>query len=322
MGVANTSSRTLRLLTLLQTQRHWSGGELASRLGVSVRTLRRDLGRLRDLGYPVDSHPGIDGGYQLAAGAALPPLALDDEEAVALAVGMQAAVTLGLVGIEESAARALAKVVQVMPRTLRRRIDALRAATDPGALMTGVGQHVDTEVLVSLATACRDAERVHFDYIAGDGSHSQRRVEPHRLVPVGRRWYLVAYDVGRQDWRSFRLDRIHDPEPTGVPFRPRTLPTGDAAEFVRAGLGYQHTTYAVKVVLTADADEVRRHVGRWATITDLPGDQCLLEMTGDSLNWPLLTLGTLGVEFEVRSPPELAEMAQEWSERFARSGTP
>src|SRR5205814_1335816 len=199
--MGSTSSRTLRLLSLLQTHRYWPGNELAERLEISVRTLRRDVDRLRELGYPVDAQRGVDGGYQLAAGAILPPLVLDDEEAVALAIGLRTAAQGAVVGIEEASVRALAKVVQVMPPRLRRRV-----------------------------------ERLRFSYTVQSGEQTHRHVEPHRLVSLGRRWYLVAYDLQRQDWRSFRLDRLAQPRNTGARFTPRTLPAKDAAAFVRAGI--------------------------------------------------------------------------------------
>src|SRR5689334_19029463 len=199
--MANTSARMLRLLSLLQTHRYWPGPELAERLEVSVRTLRRDVDRLRDLGYPVAAHRGVDGGYQLAPGAALPPLVVDDEEAVALAIGLRAAAQGAVAGIEESSVRALTKVVQVMPPRLRRRVDALRLATVPAVWATG--PTVDSEVLTTVAQACRDEERLTFAYTARQGERTSRHVEPHRLVSLGRRWYLVAYDLARHDWRSF-----------------------------------------------------------------------------------------------------------------------
>ena len=187
-NMANTSSRTLRLLSLLQTHRYWPGPELADRLGVSVRTLRRDVDRLRELGYPVEAQRGIDGGYQLAAGAALPPLVVDDEEAVALAVGLQAAAQGAVEGIAESSVRALAKVIQVMPARLRRRVDALRAMTVPATPGSQNRTPVDPNVLTTIALACRDDERIRFDYVTADNRRTERHVEPHRLVSLGRRW--------------------------------------------------------------------------------------------------------------------------------------
>src|SRR5215207_5494452 len=212
--MANTSSRTLRLLSLLQTRRYWPGGTLADRLGVSVRTLRRDIDRLRELGYPVDAHRGVDGGYQLAAGAALPPLVVDDDEAVALAIGLRAAAQASVAGVEEASIRALTKVVQVMPPRLRRQVDALRSATE--SAVWGGGPTVDAGVLAAVAQACRDEERLRFTYIPQRGDPSNRHAEPHRVVSLGRRWYLVAFDLHRQDWRSFRVDRLESPRSTGI----------------------------------------------------------------------------------------------------------
>lgn len=316
--MANTSSRTLRLLSLLQTHRHWPGAELAERLGVSVRTLRRDIDRLRELGYPVEAQRGMDGGYQLAAGAALPPLVVDDEEAVALAVGLQAAAQGGVAGIAESSVRALAKIVQVMPPRLRRRVETLRAVTEPAAWAT-TGPAVDPGALTTVAQACRDAERIEFAYTAGDGARTDRLAEPHRLVALGRRWYLVAYDLHRHDWRSFRLDRLADPRSTGARFRPRELPAEDAAAFVRAGLRNLPAPHAVEVLVHAPAAHVRAQVGRWAEVEDVEPHRCVLRMTADTLDWSLFALGGVGAEFEVRAPAELVDLAREWGARFQRA---
>src|SRR5690242_740270 len=221
--MAATSARTLRLLSLLQSRRHWSGEELARRLGVSVRTLRRDVDRLRELGYPVEAQRGVAGGYALAPGAALPPLVLDDDEAVALAVGLQAAAQQPVAGMAESSVQALAKVVQVMPARLRRRVDALREGTVPAG-WGAAAPAVDPAVLTSVALACRDTDRLRFVYTDAGGARTDRHVEPFRLVSSGRRWYLVAYDVERGGWRSFRLDRLGEPSGTGARFAPRRLP--------------------------------------------------------------------------------------------------
>src|SRR6266487_1386536 len=218
--MASTSSRTLRLLSLLQTRRYWPGEELAGQLQVSPRTLRRDIDRLRELGYPIQAQRGVAGGYQLAA-------------------GLQTAAQGAVEGIAESSVRALAKVVQVMPARLRRRVQALGAMTVPASWDAAGGAAnpaVDPEVLTTLALACRDTERVRFSYTAAGGQHTRRHVEPHRLVLLGRRWYLVGYDLDRQGWRSYRLDRLTGPEGTGARFRPRELPAADAAAFVREGV--------------------------------------------------------------------------------------
>jgi predicted DNA-binding transcriptional regulator YafY len=318
--MANTSTRTLRLLSLLQTHRYWPGAELAERLGVSARTLRRDVDRLRELGYPVQAQRGVDGGYQLAAGAALPPLVLDDEEAVALAVGLQAAAQGAVEGIAESSVRALAKVAQVMPPRLRRRAEALGAMTVPGGWASLDRASVDPGILASVALACRDCERVRFSYTAADGRQTARHVEPHRLVSFGRRWYLVGYDLTRHDWRSFRVDRLTQARGTGARFRPRELPASDAAAFVRAGIGSVRAAYEVEVVVDAPAADVRERIGRWATVHEAGGARCLVRMTADSLDWPAVTLGMIGADFEVLSPPELLDRVRDWGRRFSQAG--
>jgi predicted DNA-binding transcriptional regulator YafY len=323
--MANTSTRTLRLLSLLQAKRYWPGGELADRLGVSPRTLRRDVDRLRELGYPVEAQRGVDGGYQLAAGAALPPLVVDDEEAVALAVGLQAAAQGPVEGIADSSVRALAKVVQVMPVRLRRRVEALAAMTVPAAWDAGTQSSVgpaalDPAVLTRIALACRDSERIRFAYTSASGVQSTRHVEPHRLVSLGRRWYLVGYDLDRQDWRSFRMDRLSEPSGSGARFRPRELPAQDAAAFVRAGISSAWNTYEVDVVVDAPADQVRARIGRWATVEPDGDGRCRVRMSTDSLDWPLMALGTVGAEFSVVSPPELVGRLRDWGGRFSRAG--
>ena len=317
--MANTSSRTLRLLSLLQTHRYWPGNELADRLGVSPRTLRRDIDRLRELGYPVEARRGIEGGYQLAAGAALPPLVLDDDEAVALTIGLRAAAQGAVAGIEESSVRALAKVARIMPPHLRRRVEALRAMTVPAPWSSGTG--IDAGVLTVIAQACRDEERLRFMYTAAGGDQAARHVEPHRLVSLGRRWYLVAFDMTRQDWRSFRLDRLESPRSTGMRFQPRELPGGDAAAFVRAGIENLPTMRQVEVLLHAPAPAVRSRVGQWATIEDVDEKQCRLRMRVDDLNWVALALGSIGADFEVLQPPELLDHIREWGLRFSRATT-
>ena len=316
--MASTSSRTLQLLSLLQHQRYWPGADLADRLGVSVRTLRRDVERLRELGYPVQAARGVDGGYSLSAGAALPPLVLDDDEAVALAVGLHAATTSAVTGMAEASVGALAKVVQVMPPRLRRRVDALRAMT----VSSGWGAtaaSVAPDVLTTVAQACRDDERLSFAYRTADGSGSDRTVEPHRLVSLGRRWYLVAYDLDRADWRSFRLDRLTGPLPLGARFRQRTLPADDAAAFVRRGIGRQPASYDVEAVVEASPDTVRTRLGAWATAEDDGAGGARLRLRTDSLDWAALALGSVGAEFRVVGPPELLHHLAGWSGRFARA---
>jgi predicted DNA-binding transcriptional regulator YafY len=317
--MANTSARTLRLLSLLETRRYWPGAELAGRLQVSPRTLRRDIDRLRELGYPIRAQRGVDGGYQLAAGTALPPLLVDDEEAVALAVGLQAAAQGAVEGIAESSMRALAKVVQVMPARLRRRVEALGAMTVPAGWNGPDPAAVGPAVLTVVALACRDSERLRFSYTAADGQHTGRHVEPHRLVLLGRRWYLVSYDLTRHDWRSFRLDRLAAPQVTGARFRTRELPAADAAAFVRARIGTVTAAYEVEVLIEAPAATVRERIGRWATVEEAGAARCLLRMTADSLDWPTMALGAVGAEFRVLSPPELLDRVRDWGRRFSQA---
>ncbi|WP_083733890.1 helix-turn-helix transcriptional regulator [Actinomadura sp. CNU-125] len=314
--MANTSTRTLRLLSLLQNRRYWPGDELAGRLGISRRTLRRDVDRLRELGYPVEARRGVDGGYQLAAGAALPPLVIDDDEAVALAVGLQTAAQSAVEGIAEPSVRALAKVVRVMPARLRSRVEALRTMTVPagwgGASRPGADGGVDPGVLTEAALACRDTERLRFGYTAAGGRRTDRHVEPHRLVCLGRRWYLVGYDLDRHDWRSFRVDRLTGPYSTGARFRPRELPAGDAAEFVRAGLDEMPRPYTVEALIEAPAAVVRARIGRWSTAEEIDAGRCRVRITADSPDWATMALGVVGADFHVVDPPEMRERVHEW----------
>ncbi|CAM5685369.1 Bifunctional ligase/repressor BirA [Streptomyces glaucescens] len=221
----DTPARLLQLLSLLQTPREWPGGELADRLNVSRRTVRRDIDRLRELGYPVQATKGSDGGYRLVAGKAMPPLVLDDEEAVAIAVGLRAGAGHAVEGVEEASVRALAKLEQVLPSRLRHRVATLQAATTP--LTSGDGPTIAPETLTVMASTMAGHERLRFSYRAKDGTESRRLTEPYRLVSTGRRWYLVAYDLDRADWRTFRVDRISDPFATGARFAPRELPDGE-----------------------------------------------------------------------------------------------
>ncbi|MEM7341789.1 MAG: YafY family protein [Actinomycetota bacterium] len=231
-ATSDPTGRALRLLSLLQTHQLHRGAELAERLGVTERTLRRDVDRLRDLGYPVDATPGRDGGYRLAVGAHLPPLMFDDDEAVAVVVGLRAAATTAIAGIDQTALRALAKVEQTLPDHLRRRVSALNDSVVSLQRTYGDRTAVDPEALSTLAAACRDSEEVRFDYRGRTGTDTRRLVEPHQLLSAGQLWYLVAWDTRRTDWRSFRLDRASDVRRAGRRFSPRDIPGGDAATFL------------------------------------------------------------------------------------------
>jgi predicted DNA-binding transcriptional regulator YafY len=313
----------LRLLSLLQTHRYWPGSELSDRLDVSPRTLRRDIDRLRELGYAVDAVRGVAGGYQLRAGGSLPPLLLEDEEAVAIAVGLQSAASGSIAGMEESSVQALTKVIGLMPPRLRRQMDAIRSQTEN--LPWRGGPELDPSLLAVLAQACRDDEPLTFTYTAAarggrSSDPTDRWVEPHRLVTLGRRWYLVAYDRDRQDWRSFRVDRISDPRTTGQRFRPRALPTEDALSFVQAGIRGMPQRYAVRVRIEATVADVAAAVGHWGTASGDDGD-CLLEMNVDALEWPLMVLTQLDRDFTVEGPTELVELLGRAAGRFAAAGS-
>ncbi|MCC5581122.1 YafY family transcriptional regulator [Microtetraspora sp. AC03309] len=316
--MADASARLLGLLSLLQAPREWSGSELAARMGVSPRTIRRDVERLRDLGYPVQATMGPDGGYRLVAGAAMPPLLLDDEEAVAIAIGLRTAAGNAVEGIEEASVRALAKLEQVLPSRLRRRVATLNAATVP--LQAGAGPSVDPNVLAVVASASAGGERLRFAYSAADGSGSRRLVEPYRLVAAGRRWYLVAYDTGRDDWRSFRVDRMTEPFATGERFAPRVPPEEDAAAFVTRRLYSQAPVYRPVVTIRLPIERVRG----W--LSEGPGDleaidenTCRLSGHADTLEWLAARLLMLGCEFEVHEPPELLDHLRELAGRAARA---
>ncbi|MEU7060836.1 YafY family protein [Streptomyces sp. NPDC046197] len=302
-----TSARLLRLLSLLQAHREWSGAELADRLGVTPRTVRRDVDRLRELGYPVNASPGTGGGYQLGAGAELPPLLLDDDEAVAVAVGLRTAAGQGIEGIGESSVRALAKLEQVLPGRLRRRVSALNAFTVP-MLRGPQPSAVDPAVLVELAHLCRDTERLRFEYRGHDGATTRRSVEPHRLVCTERRWYLVAWDLDRDDWRTFRVDRITPKPPHGPRFTPRTPPADDLAAFVSQGVSTRAYASHAAVRLLVPLAEATQRVSPSAGTLEADGpDACILRTGAPSLDLMVVHVMMMGFEFEVLEPAELTE---------------
>jgi predicted DNA-binding transcriptional regulator YafY len=306
-------TRLLKLLSLLQTPREWPGSELARRLEVSPRTIRRDVERLRDLGYPVEATMGSEGGYRLVAGTAMPPLLLDDEEAVAIAVGLRIASGHAVDGIDEASVRALAKLERVLPSRLRHRVSALGAATVP--LLTGNSSRVDPEALTTVATAIANHETLRFTY-----SDTKRLVEPYQLVAASRRWYLLAFDDNRDDWRIFRVDRISDLWPTGARAMPRELPAKDAAEYVTKKLYSVVPTYQAIATLHMPADEVTRKLGETAGEVIVVDEQtCQLRSHTDTLEWLAFRLTMLGCEFEVHSPPELADHLRALGARATRA---
>lgn len=300
-----TSTRLLQLLSLLQGRRDWPGSELADRLEISGRTIRRDIERLRQLGYPVESLTGPAGGYRLRAGSAMPPLLLDDEEAIAIAVGLRTAARASVTGIEETAVRALVKLEQVLPAHLRRRVGALGSAT---FTLQVEGPTVDPQHLTVIAAACRDAECLRFGYRSRDGSDSRREVEPHSLVNHGRRWYLIAWDRRREDWRTFRIDRLARPASTGVRFTPRGLPAKDAAAYVEQSIAAAPNRFEARVTLHAAAEEITSRVPvHWGAIKPIDAYACEYRTGDDDLRWLALRIAMLDVDFEVHEPPELVE---------------
>ncbi|HEY3427972.1 MAG TPA: YafY family protein [Acidimicrobiia bacterium] len=313
--MADTTARLLRLLSLLQARRTWSGHELLDRLEISERTLRRDIDRLRDLGYPVAATPGPFGGYQLRAGTDIPPLLLDDDEAVAIAMGLLTAAGGTITGIEETSLRALSKLENVLPPRIRRRINMLQSAVVP---MIRAWVKVDAEVLTTVAQACRDHERLRFEYRSRQGEDTERHVEPHQLVSLGQRWYLVAYDRQREDWRTFRLDRIKAPSATKFEFVPRAIPGGDAASYVSESLRSIPTRYRVSATIEAPADEVAKQL-REATVEQLDDDRCLIRLDGDHLAWLAFQITWLGVDFVIHEPPELVAYVADLSGRLTRA---
>ncbi|HEX3509918.1 MAG TPA: YafY family protein [Solirubrobacteraceae bacterium] len=312
-----TSARLLRLLSLLQGRRHWTGAELAERLGVGARTIRRDVDRLRTLGYPIDAAPGVAGGYALAAGSALPPLLLDEEEAVAIAVGLRTATRVGVSGIEETSVRALAKLEAVLPSALRRRVGALGFATLAYPIS---GPVADPETLATIAAACRDHEGLRFGYLAHDGSQSRRAVQPHRLVHTGRRWYLVAWDMAREDWRTFRVDRIEAGVALDRRFLPRKPPADDLVAYVARGVSSARDRHQARVLLHAPIEQVRERVPhQFGTLEDAGPGRCVLNTGADWLGGLAVYIANIGVDFEVLEPPELVASVRELGERFARA---
>lgn len=306
-----TSARLLELLTLLQQRREWTGPDLAERLGVGPRTIRRDVQKLRELGYPIDAAPGVAGGYRLGAGTKVPPLLLDDAEAVAVAVGLRSAATGSIAGIEETSFRALSKLEQILPERLRDRVRDLGSAT---SAFGPDGPRIDPDLLASIAAACRDAARLRFTYESRVGEVTEREVEPNAMVHGGRYWYLVAYDLGREGWRSFRIDRIGSEIEVGAASARREVPGGDAAAFVEAGIhGREGGPDAVRgsVRLSAPAAEIEKRIpSRYATVEPDGPDSCLVESAAGWSSEFLVWMALMDVEMTVLGPPEMAGEAE------------
>ncbi|GAA4099509.1 YafY family protein [Actinomadura miaoliensis] len=313
-----TSARLLRLLALLQTPRDWTGAELAERLGVSGRTVRADVERLRSLGYPVHATRGSAGGYRLSAGASLPPLLLDDDEAVAVAVGLRTAAG-SVAGNAEASLRALAKLEQVMPSRLRHRVNTLQTYTVP-VPHDRPGPSVDPDVLTALAAACRAHERLRFDYTTHAGGATRREVEPYRLVTWGRRWYLLAYDLDRADWRTFRVDRLIPRIPTGPRFTPRALPDDDVAAYVSGRVSAAAWRYRARVTVHAPADVIADRINpAVGTVEAVDPESCILHTGADTIETLAVYLGLLNADFTVTEPPELVTHLRTLATRYTNA---
>ncbi|MFC9659773.1 helix-turn-helix transcriptional regulator [Nocardia sp. NPDC127606] len=314
-----TSARLLELLSLLQTPRVWTGADLAERLEVDARTVRRDIDKLRTLGYPVHAVAGT-AGYRLGAGAKLPPLLLNDDEAVAVVLGLRTAAGGSVTGIEESSLRALAKLEQILPSRLRHRVSALQAATVTVPAGTAT---VDPEVLTAIAAAIRDHEQLRFDYRTHDGTEIRRTAEPHRLVHTGRRWYLVGWDVEKQDWRTYRVDRLHPRVPTGPRFTPREAPEVDLAGWVSRGVSTSAYRYQARITLEVSAavaaDRIPPTVG---VIEAIDEGHCLLHTGSNSLDEIAVYTGLFGFGFHVHEPPELIEHLRALADRVTAAIAP
>jgi predicted DNA-binding transcriptional regulator YafY len=302
-------------------RREWSGPELAERLEVGPRTIRRDVDKLRSLGYPIEAAPGVAGGYRLGAGTELPPLLLDDAEAVAVAVGLRTAASGQVAGIEETSVRALAKLEQVLPSRLRRRVRALGDAT---AVFNIEGPQIDSEVLATIAAACRDGDRLHFAYRARDERASDREIEPSAVVYSGYRWYLVAFDLTREDWRTFRIDRIHGRVRIGARGRRRTVPGGDPAAFVKERIRGTDDGEPGRVRLGLPADQAGRRIpSRYATVEPDGAESCIVSTVGRWRREFLVWMASLDAPLEVLGPPELVDLARSLAERLtAATGAP
>lgn len=325
-----TSARLLALLSLLQARRDWPGDLLAERLDVSARTVRRDVDRLRALGYPVRATKGRDGGYRLDAGADLPPLLFDDEQAVAVAVALQTA-TGSVTGVEEAALRALATVRQVMPARLRHRVDALQV-TAVARPPSDARPSVDVAALLAIGNAVRARDVLRFDYRgrrdgsdgcgSGDQGGPPRRAEPHHLVTWNGRWYLVAWDLDRQDWRTFRVDRMTPRTPTGPRFTPRELPVPDVATYIAEAFSRPQWPCQGEAVLHCPAERIRPWVGGQAVVEELGPDRC--RVVAGSWSWVGLAawLGMFGVDLELLRPEPLRDAAADLARRYRQAASP
>ncbi|MEV0062033.1 WYL domain-containing protein [Nocardia sp. NPDC050718] len=312
-----TSARLLELLSLLQLKRDWTSAELADRLAVSTRTVRADIGKLRSLGYPVDARPGVAGGYRLVAGTAMPPLLLDDDEAVAVAIGLGAVATQRL-GVEETSLTALAKLEQVLPSRLRRRVEAVREAT---SVVPGAEPPLDLSGLAAVATAIRGHERLRFGYTKPGGTESARHTEPQRLVSWGSLWYLLAWDLDRADWRIFRVDRMVAHTPTGARFPPRVIPADDAVDYVVRRVSKAAWQYRARVLVHAPAAEVAAKIRIPVDIEVVDESTCRVELGSTDPDRLALWVTQLDLDIEVIDGDELAAAFDRLATRFRRAAS-
>jgi predicted DNA-binding transcriptional regulator YafY len=322
LTMIQTSARLLSLLSLLQMRREWTGSELAGRLEIDVRTVRRDVERLRSLGYPVESARGVAGGYRLGAGGEMPPLLLDDAEAVAVAVGLRTAASGSVSGLEEASVRALTKLEQLLPDRLRRRVRALGEVTSAFSFQP---DQIDAGQLADVAAACRDGMQLRFAYVARDDQATQRQTEPAAVVYSGSRWYLLAFDLDRDDWRTFRVDRISGRLRPGGRARRRAVPGGDPAAYVRRQLERAGTPGPPtpadappgRARVQAPAAEIRRQVPeRWAIVEPDGEGACVVSTRGPWRESFVVWMATLDREFEMLDPPQLREAARVIGERL------
>jgi predicted DNA-binding transcriptional regulator YafY len=316
-----SSARLLRLLALFQSRATWTGPDLTSRLEITDRTLRRDVDRLRTLGYPVHSTSGPAGGYMLGAGASLPPLMLENDEGLAIAIALHGAGS-DVSGVAEAGQRALAKLDKVLPTRIRKRLDALRASI-VRAPDTDGGPKIDMGIVDRLAAACSEHRTVRLRYDDRGGKTTRREVEPHRLVLVGRRWYLAAWDRGKGDWRTFRVDRIAPAVEDGGSFVPRAAPDDDVAGYVSRSVALGPATYQVRVLFLAPLAVAREKIPpRYGTLTAVGARRCRLTTGTPSLEGTIFWLGMSGLPFVVEGPPELAHQVGAIAARLARACTP
>lgn len=317
----STSTRALELLGLLQGRLHWPGEELARRLGVSQRTLRRDVDGLQELGYPITTTRGTGGGYQLSAGASLPPLVLSEDEAAAVVMGLKEVASGIYPATEDAAVSAMAKIVQVLPVRIRRRVDSLR----------GVATHRDdrrrpsiTDVasLTTVALACRDHQALEFTYRTREGQVAKRAVHPHRTVSVDHRLYVIAWDLDRSGWRTFRIDRIDNPTRSGRTFAPRRLPDADPVEYVRRQIRAMPARYPVRATVQAPVERVEQEVAQYGSVEPIDATSCEVHIPTDSLDWAAFCLSAIGAPFVVHGPPDAIDHMRGWGERLTAATQP